>query len=142
MRIQKEQDSITVDFSVGEWHGVIKDDPKKFVDVVNAIADGGDYITFPPEDCFGDVKGGFNTPVDPTKVVEENREGLLKEIETLIGPNITGKEKEEAMKRGEKIIDNLANLELYRRRNNLNISNEDDLNKLRKKIAEIMEEED
>ena len=145
MRIQKDQNGrVSVDFSVGECYGVVKKDPRLFVDVVNAIADGADRITFPSEECFGDVKGGINNskpPVDPVKKVEENRDDLLKEIESIISPITDKEEKKKAMMKGEKILDNLATLGLYAIENNLNISNEDDLNTLRKKIAEIMEEE-
>ena len=145
MRIQKDQNGrVSVDFSVGEWYGVVKKDPRLFVDVVNAIADGADRITFPSEECFGDVKGGINNskpPVDPVKKVEENRDDLLKEIESIISPITDKEEKKKAMMKGEKILDNLATLGLYAIENNLNISNADDLNTLRKKIAVIMEEE-
>lgn len=145
MKIKKDQGSISVEFDVAEWDGIVKKDPKLFTDVVNAIADGGDYITFPSEDCFGDVKGGFNTPVESAKeIVENNRDSLLKEIETIIGSssNISEKEKELAMKKGEKIVDNLANLYSYAKERNLNISNKEDIDKLRKKIAEVMEEDE
>ncbi len=143
MKIKKDQGSISVEFDVAEWDGIIKKDPKMFTDVVNAIADGGDYITFPSEDCFGDVKGGFNTPVDPAKVVEENREGLLKEIETIIGPNHSEKEKAAVMKKGETLVDNLVNIYVYAKENGLlNISDKENSDKLRKKISEIMEEDD
>lgn len=142
MRIQKDQNGrVSVDFSVGEWYGVIKKDPRLFTDVVNAIADGADRITFPSEECFGDVKGGVNTQVDPVKMVEENRDTLLQELETIISPITTRQEKKEAMKKGEKIIDNLATIGMFAKENNLNLSDEDDLDMLRKKIAEIMEEE-
>lgn len=171
MKIKKDQNSITVEFSVGEWHGIVKDNPKTFTDVVNAIA-GSDYITFPSEDCFGDVKGGITNdgnddlehrslrnlirkcedaanrnpkpPVnpDPAKAVEENRETLLEEIKTVIGPNLSEKEKVVAMKKGVKIIDNLATLGIYAKENALNLSNKEDIDKLRKKIAEVMEEDD
>lgn len=144
MKIEKTQTGIAVEFDVAEWDVIVKKDPKLFTDVVNAIADGGDYITFPSEDCFGDVKGGISTPIDPAKVVEDNRENLLKEIETIIGSssNISEKEKELAMKKGEKIVDNLANLYSYAKEKNLNISNKEDIDKLRKKIAEVMEEDE
>ena len=173
MRIQKDQNGrVSVDLSVGEWYGVVKKDPRLFVDVVNAIDYGADRITFPSEDCFGDVKGGITNdgnddlehrslrnlirkcedaanrnpkpPVnpDPAKAVEENRETLLEEIKTVIGPNLSEKEKVAAMKKGVKIIDNLATLGIYAKENALNLSNKEDIDKLRKKIAEVMEEDE
>lgn len=169
MKIKKEETSISVEFTIDEWRGIIKDDPKKFVDVVNGIEDGYGYITFPSEECFGDVKGGIanggddlehrslrnlirkceddannnpKPPVNPTKVVEENREALLKEIEAIIDidRNLSEKEKAAAMKKGETLVNNLVNIYSYAEEKGLNISDTNDLNELRKKIAEVMEE--
>ena len=172
MRIQKDQNGrVSVDISVGEWYGVVKKDPRLFVDVVNAIADGADRITFPSEDCFGDVKGGIangsdndlehtslrnlirkcedaandnpKPPVDPNKVVEENREVFLKEIETIIGSNLSEKEKAAAMKKGETVVDNLVNIYVYAKEKGLlNISDRNNVKDLQKKILEIMEDDD
>ena len=166
MKIIKAIGSTTVELSLDEYKH-IEANAQEFINILDWIPvydnseQEEEYITMPHESCFGDcVPKERREDQDgdlPKLKKEDNRDQVLDALDKIIGvteEDLKEVEKEEVkpeppktkeidnkLKMFENVVTNIPNLALFVKERNINLSNEDDLEELRKKIREIMEEE-